>query len=164
MRRRTLAEWSTIADIAAAVAVVVSLLFVGLQVRDNTEALRSRNERALVDALESLELSRVTDAGFAELMLRAETGGALSDVDRSRVQALAYLYLDNWEQAFHDRQKGLIDADIWQALDDWLTARSRHAYFHAAVADAATSGTYSQDFAAHLRDILTSTDSRAAER
>lgn len=154
MRRWTLAQWAQIADIAAAAAVVVSLVFVGLQVRDNTEALRSGNERSLVDGLERLEIVRVTDAGFAELMLRAETGGALSDVDRSRVQTLAYLYLDNWEQAFHDHQKGFIDPDIWQALDTWLATRSRAGYFRDAVANAAGSRSYSQDFAAHLRAVL----------
>lgn len=164
MGRKSLAEWSQVADIAAAVAVVVSLLFVGLQVRDNTDALRSRNERALVDALQSLELNRVTDAEFAALMVRAEAGKPLGDVDRSRVRALAFLYLDNWEQAFHDRQKGLIDPDIWRALDNWLVTRSRHAYFRAAVADAADSGTYSDDFAAHLRGVLARTDAGGMDR
>ena len=157
MGRFKLSEWSQIADIAAAVAVVLSLLFVGLEVRDNTEAQRSRNERSLVDALQNLELARVTDAGFAELMLRAESGAPLGDVDRSRVSALAFLYLDNWEQAFHDQQKGLIDPDIWQALDRWLSRRAQSGHFRESVEDAATSDTYSEDFSAHLRSVLAGT-------
>jgi hypothetical protein len=159
MRRWNLSTWTQVADIAAAVAVVVSLLFVGLQVRDNTDALRSRNERALVDALQGLELNRVTDAGFAELMLRAESGAPLGGVDSSRVRALAFLYLDNWEQAFHDHQKGLIDPDIWQALDTWLGTRARYDYFREPVTEAAHSGDYSEDFSAHLRAVLARRDS-----
>jgi len=154
MSRLRLSEWSQIADIVAAIAVVISLLFVGLQVRDNTEALRSQNERALVNALETLKLSRVTDAGFADMMYRAETGGELSDLDRSRIRAMAFLYLDNWEQAFHDHQKGLIDPDIWQAFDNWLSMRAQYDYFRVPVTEAAHSGTYSEDFSAHLQAVL----------
>lgn len=161
MGRLKLSDWSEIADIVAGVAVVVSLIFVGLQVADNTEALRSQNERALVNALEKLELNRVRDVEFADLMLRAETGGELSPLDLSRLEALGYLYLDNWEQAFHDQQKGLMDPDIWRALDNWLRGRLKFAYFGDIAAAAAESDTYAADFTAHLRKALAEQNSGA---
>lgn len=154
MRRLTLSEWSKFADIVAAATVVISLVFVGLQVRDNTNALRSQTERALVDAIEKLQIHRVTDAEYAELLLRAESGAELSPLDVSRIRTLSYLYLDNWEQAFHDHEKGFIDADVWQALDRWLRHRLAIGHFDEFVAEAARSGDYSEDFSAHLRAAL----------
>jgi len=154
MKRLKLSDWSQIADIGAALAVIVSLVFVGFQIRDNTEALRSQNERALVNALQKLELNRAVDVEYAELALRAETGGQMSALDHSRIAAMSFLYIDNWEQAFHDHKKGLIDQDVWKALDNWLKQRLEYAYFREIVAEAAHSGTYSDDFSSHMRAVL----------
>lgn len=154
MYRLKLSQWAQIADIGAAVAVIVSIVFVGFQIQDNTRALRSQNERALVDALQKLEINRAVDQEYAELVLRAEAGGPLSDLDRSRIAAMSFLYIDNWEQAFHDHKKGLLDQDIWQALDNWLVQRLKSAYFREIVTQAAREGTYSEDFSAHMRAVL----------
>jgi hypothetical protein len=43
MNPMSLAEWSNFAQVVGTVAVIVTLLFVGLQIRQNTNALQ-RNE------------------------------------------------------------------------------------------------------------------------
>lgn len=154
MNHLKLSQLSQVADIGAALAVIVSIVFVGFQIRDNTQALRSQNERALVNALQKLEINRAVDEEYADLALRAETGGQLSDLDRSRIAAMSFLYIDNWEQAYHDHKKGLLDPDIWEALDNWLGQRLEYAYFREIVTEAAQGGTYSEDFSAHMRNVL----------
>jgi len=157
MPRLKLSDWSEIANIIGAVTEVVSLVFVGLQVKENTAALRSQNQRALINSLENLEIGRVTDADLAELMMRAESGEALEGVDRYRAESLAYLYLNNWEQALHDYTHGLMEPEIWQALNKWLSAKMRDAYFRDAATQAIDGGTYSELFEGHLRSTLAST-------
>ena len=39
--KRTLAEWASVAEIIGALAIVVSLVFVGLQIRANTRATQN---------------------------------------------------------------------------------------------------------------------------
>lgn len=154
MKRLKLADWSEIANIIGAVTVVVSLVFLALQVKENTSALRSQNQRALIDSLENLEIGLVTDAEFAALMLRAESGEALTGVDHYRVESLVYLYLNNWEQALHDYRHGLLEEEIWRALNDWLTWKARHTYFRDVLMAATEAGTYSDLFEQHLREVV----------
>lgn len=151
-KKLSLANWADIASILSAVAVVVSLVFVALQIRDNTAAVQSQNERDLVRSLQGLELNRVTDAELAALLLRARNGDTLSDLDRYRVESLVYLYLNTWEEALHDVTHGLMEPEIWAALDRWLTDKARQPYFRDVVARAAAGDTYSELFEAHLRD------------
>ena len=157
MDRAKLAEWSEIANIVGAVTVVISLVFVGLQVKENTAALRSQNQRALINSLADLEFGRVTDADLAGLMMRAEAGEPLEGVDRYRAESLAYLYLNNWEQALHDYTHGLMEPEIWQALDQWLSGKMHDAYFRDTARQAIDAGTYSELFEAHLRSTLART-------
>jgi hypothetical protein len=49
MRRLTLGEWASIAEIVSAVAVVISLIYVGYQINQNTEEVRASNRQELVD-------------------------------------------------------------------------------------------------------------------
>ena len=49
MRKFTLGEWASIAEIIAAVGVVVSLFFVGLEVRRNTRAVQAATLQSVID-------------------------------------------------------------------------------------------------------------------
>ncbi len=74
MRKLTLREYAQIAEIVAAVAVVVSLIYVGIGLRDNTFAIRSTSVQAItttsIDAIgvqaASADLSRIRRIGDAE--------------------------------------------------------------------------------------------------
>ena len=153
-KKLSLSDWADIASILSAVAVVVSLVFVAMQIRDNTSALQSQNERDLVRSLQQLELNRVTDESLAQLLMRARQGADLSPVDRYRVDSLVYLYLNTWEEALHDYTHGLMEPEIWAALDRWMTDKARQPYFRDIIATASKGGTYSTLFEAHLRDSV----------
>jgi len=61
-----LAEWASIAEIIGAVAVIVSLIYVGLQVNDNTAAVRSAaaNDASVAMQVWYLEMGSNRDAGY----------------------------------------------------------------------------------------------------
>ena len=78
MRKLTLAEWASVAEIIAAVGVVVSLFFVGIEVRRNTSAVQAATLQSVLDIARQQvllmasnpELNRIAMAGdtaFAKL-------------------------------------------------------------------------------------------------
>ena len=154
MSKLRLTDWANVFSIVSAVAVVASLYFVAVELGDNTAARKAGNQRALVDALQQLEYGWVQDADLARIVYRARTGEALEPVEKHRVDALVYLYLNNWEQALHDYTHGVMEQEIWNALDRWLTDKSRQPYFRQVVLQAANGDSYSQLFEEHLRDVV----------
>ena len=47
--RKTLSDWSSISEIAAAVGVVLSLVFVGLKIKEGNEETRSSTMQAALE-------------------------------------------------------------------------------------------------------------------
>lgn len=116
---------AAIAEIVSAIAVVISLIYVGYELRQNTAAVKSTAYQSIHDAedlfwqsvSDDAELSSIWDAGLA---------GGLEVLDprqRSQfsvtVRRLIYLY----QNVQYQRRKGVVDDELWHA---WLASLDGH--------------------------------------
>ena len=68
IQKTTLEYWALIAEIAGAIAIVVSVIYLGVQIRANTKVLRSQaHYNALSLAQRPFEMA-ITDQGLADLI------------------------------------------------------------------------------------------------
>ncbi len=74
-----------ISGLVAAIAVVGSLVFVGLQVRNNTETLRLTARQAMLESVQRNGLCITEDAEFADIVVRGSKGETLGPVERLRM-------------------------------------------------------------------------------
>lgn len=100
------------------VAVVGSLVYVGYEIRLNTRVAQSQSHQELVGLIMSIgdpvinEIENVT-----ELRARADSGlTRLSDADRTRFQTLSNRTMVLFELAYYQWQDGLLDDDVWAAV------------------------------------------------
>ena len=104
----TLEQLSYLAQIAGSVGVIVSLVFVGLQIRENTAALQRNEHNSTMEQWTVIRMAIARNRDIAELMtagLRGES--ALDAADQLRLEQLLAEYA--WA-AFHiwDRtQRGI---------------------------------------------------------
>lgn len=116
-RLQTVAVW---AEIAAAISVVVSLAFVGLQVRQSTAqtTLNTRvSEAAAYQDLQAqlalVTIMQIESPDLRRVMSRVSSGDRLDTPndgdDRHLYLAFARLVIRLGDLAFHQRQTGLID-------------------------------------------------------
>jgi hypothetical protein len=115
-----LAEYATI---ASGIALTLSVLFVGYELRVNARLTRASNAQALVEMSASFIVQIVQDRDTA----RFWNGGhpALDHLDE--LDHFRYLTLMNWWLIFHENihfqyHKGLLDKDIYLAWDYELRA------------------------------------------
>jgi hypothetical protein len=74
---------AAIAEIIGAVAIVASLIFVGTQVSQNTDALRTATVQAIADQDSAQSLALATDERLSELFAQLATDPeALTDTDK----------------------------------------------------------------------------------
>jgi hypothetical protein len=77
-----------IAQVLSAGAVVISLLFVGLEIRQNTEAQRSQTQQALADSHQEFIMSLAGDPSLAQAWLAIwganDDGVQVSSLDTQR--------------------------------------------------------------------------------
>jgi hypothetical protein len=113
----TLEQWASLADIVASVGVVVSLLYVARQLRQNTDAIRVSNADNYTDFYFKLNTPFATDREFAELWVKGESEfDGLDSVDRQRLVIWEFQALAGWSKYFNLRQQALISDPQWQEL------------------------------------------------
>ncbi len=113
-----LEKWALIAEILSAVAVVASLVFVGLQVRQgaeetalNTRAIQTSAYQDLIGQISVLNTLSIENPEFAELRARVIVEGeapkTVQEVEQMR--AFFVLAFRHGDSAFRQYENGLID-------------------------------------------------------
>ena len=102
-----------IGDFLGGLAVIVSLLYLAIQIRQNTKAVRSSSYHQAAEQTWNYCLAVAQDPTLAEILARRVAGEPLSVADELRVnfadQALVY----GFENMLRLHEEGLIDQDVW---------------------------------------------------
>ena len=154
MRQLTLSEWGNIAEVISAVAVVVSLLYVGYQVSENTSEVRAANRQQLVNRSHSASLLMATNKDLAAVLAKATAGEAMDATERRQLASAIRAVLYDTQEAFLLNREGRVDEGYWAtrgALVSLYLAdpASRNAY-----AEMKSRGLLLEDFTAWVDDII----------
>lgn len=129
-----LTEWALIAEIIGGIAVVGSLLFVGVEVRKNSAASRANAFQALSESVTQVtetvaiseQLTRLVRLGHADPR-------ALREDERIRFLSILMVYWRRFEAAFIQHQLGIISSAEWKgfsaALDFQLSTEGGRAWW-----------------------------------
>ena len=110
----------TIVDISSAVAVLLGLVFVGLELRQNTSVISAQAIHDLNESANNAMLELAQDDALADLTLRGnQDPQALTETERQRYNAWMRAVFNIHESAWMYNRKGLIDDDDFAA---WKTS------------------------------------------
>ena len=110
--KERLQEYALIAEIVGGIAIVLSLIFVGMQIRQNSEISQINAYQELVSQITVMNTLRVQDAEFADLFWRFDHGQQpQDDKERARLEAFLYMVFRHGDLAYRQYGKGLIDRD-----------------------------------------------------
>ncbi len=114
---KSLQEYALAAEIIGAVAVVVSLIYVGASVNQNTNALMVANHQALV-AMDQSTTDWLKDPAFASTMEIGFTDpDQLSSVKKMQLYSYYAGKLNAWEFAFLTHENEMMADNIWIGWD-----------------------------------------------
>jgi len=112
----SLEQWSSLAQIVASIGVVVSLIFVGLQVRQNTGALQRNEHNSTMEQWTVVRMAIAKHRDIAELMTAGLHGE--SDLDAADQLRLEQMLQEQAWASFHiwDRtQRGVFPKGTFEA-------------------------------------------------
>jgi len=111
-----LEDASSIAQIVAAATVVVSLIYVGVQIRQNTKATKLAAVQAVEEAIGRTEELIIGDASFAEILKHGMAAAAheLLDVDRIRLNVFYRHTLRAYQSAHYQYRHSALDKSVWE--------------------------------------------------
>lgn len=114
-------NWDAIAaaaEIFAAIGVIISLLYLGQQIRNQTLETRLAFANEFVNQLNLVYSDLSTDAQLSELWVKGlQDFSALSPPQRAQFSAFAGRLLRIVESVFHQYRWGRIDDTVWNGID-----------------------------------------------
>jgi hypothetical protein len=104
------------AEAIGIVALVVSLVFVGIEIRHNTAATSAQAQLDLNDSMNEIMMTQAENEDLAEIVRVGQLNPkALSESDHHRFFLHAFAVLNHNENAFMFFKNGLIDPEAYTA-------------------------------------------------
>jgi len=123
--KRSLKKYALVAEIVGAIAVVISLIYVGASVNQNTDAILVANHHALI-AMDQDTNAWFRDSEFAaSFEIAMEDVSNLSPVQSRQVRTFLADKFNAWEFAFLTHNNGMMENDIWDGWDGYYRQELR---------------------------------------
>jgi len=112
-------NWEAIGAIAealGAMAVVATLIYLALQIRQNTQATRSATRHAITESIMGPPNNFLQSESFRKTFL-AHVNGEDLDPDQSlQLQIYCYITMQSWENMHYQYRNGMLTEEEWQPL------------------------------------------------
>ncbi len=111
MDSNSIAKWTAI---ITNIAVVVGLVFVGLEFRGNTQAFESERIESYTQGTLDIQKMSVADSELSDILLKSYSSpDSLTKTDIDRIENWLTLHYSNFRRIHTAYLKGLIPADIY---------------------------------------------------
>ena len=111
-----------LAEIASSIAVIVSLIYVGLQVRQNTRALMATTYNAVTANSVAILSPMYTDPEFTAFLERMQAApDAGTSADKLRFHMLLLTAFRHWDNLHYQFRNGTLDPEMWRCYDRTMT-------------------------------------------
>lgn len=104
-----------VGNMVAALGVIISLLFVGYQINENTVETRATNRQASADAIREVALSFATDSSLATAIATIRAGDAYDDAQALQYSGFLVALLKSIEEEYLQYKDGRLDETYKQA-------------------------------------------------
>ena len=116
-----LSDYSNIADIVAAVAIVLSLIFVGTQVSDNTQATRSATANAATAITVSAYTAITSSTEASNVWFRGLTDpSSLNDAEKTQFILSSHTFILAFQNSYFLSKEGTLDVEIQASITENL--------------------------------------------
>jgi hypothetical protein len=100
----------------AVAALLVSILFVGYQIRQNTKAIKATSHHAITDSFNQINALIISDPEVARLWRLGMAGTAeLNEDDATSFSLMALAYMRVFETLYYQYKNGTMDKKLFDA-------------------------------------------------
>jgi len=122
MKKLTLGQWSDLAQVVSALAVVASLVYVGFEIRQNTEASRAATRQSIAETDFEYVGATLDPVMLVEAEAKYEAGLDLTATERFILRERQHLNFRIFENAYYQYRAGLLGEETWERYR-WIISR-----------------------------------------
>lgn len=107
-----------ISQLVAAIGVILSLIFLAIQLRQNTKAVRSSSIHDLTYSLSATAQTVVENENIVQILLKAKAGPeSLNEEERARLHYWLVMAFRRFEGVYFQRTLGLVDSTMVEGFE-----------------------------------------------
>ncbi len=104
-----------VGELAGALAVMVSLVYLAIQVRQNTRSIRGAMYSTIVQSFQELNILSASDSEVARVLEEGvEDWDGLAAGDRARLLHGFFSLFKNFENAYYQYRQGTLEPGLWE--------------------------------------------------
>ena len=104
----TIMELGALGEFVGAIAVVITLIYLTLQLRQNTNAVEANTAGVVTEELQDMFALLASNQELAEILVKAAKGSELQGAQRVRYYTYTHNLIRVYENAFLQMQSGVI--------------------------------------------------------
>ncbi len=112
----TIMEFGAIGEFIGAFAVVATLIYLAIQMRQNANALKLISARSITEELQETFSLLASDQELAEIFVKASGESSLQGAERVRYYTLSSNLVRVYENAFLQSRAGAMQQAHWEGL------------------------------------------------
>ena len=112
----TIAELGSLGEFIASFGVLITLIYLAIQMRQNTKAVRLNTARAVTEELQNTFGLLASDENLSEVFMEAAQNEELSGINRLRFYTLMSNLVRVYENAYLQNREQAAAADHWGGL------------------------------------------------
>ena len=117
-RKKKLVNASMLAEIISAIAVVITVIYLTIQIKDNTRALKSQGHYNALSIAQSPIVMTVNDHELAAIVQKGYIiPDSLGSVERMRFYDYLFLSFNGWEYLYYANDSESIPSSLWTGAD-----------------------------------------------
>ena len=121
MAKLKLADWAHFSEIAASIVVVLSIIYLGLEINQNTIALQNESHLAVNQTLSQFDVAAAMDQEFHQILTTATRAPSeVSEEEFARYSTFITPRIGIWEYMFLAKRKDAIGESTWEAFDPYF--------------------------------------------
>jgi len=110
----TLDQFASIGEIISSVGVVISLIYLAIQIRSNTDAERSATYRSIVSDFGAMNNAMAATPELSYLFTEGmENYHQFEPRDKARISQSFFQCFHYFENMYYQHKKGYMDDDVW---------------------------------------------------
>ena len=143
-----------VAEVVAATGVIITLVYVAIQIKQNTASTRTLTQQQLFDSVMEVNCRIADSPDIAKLMVKANIDyTTLESEEQIRLNYLFINWFTLWHSAFVDQKARLLDKRSWSIWNKGLiTVLSRHVAVRHVWSE--FGHVYDDEFRIHVEEIL----------
>lgn len=115
---RTLSDYAAAADIVGTIAVIITLIFVGVQIRQNTKATKAAAAQAVHSNFAAWYASLQGEPDILAMSLKGMVDySAISPLEKAQFFAMFMAFNAHMQDAYYKMEDGSLEPELWNCWE-----------------------------------------------